>query len=91
MLSEVNKNFRYPDKNEQLKPGLQYEAEKLHLSPSHPLLCLCKDSVTECKNLPARVSATARQDIKSLLMGLYPGKFDFGAIKCSHLKVTEGR
>lgn len=81
MLSEVNKKFRHPDKNEQLKPDLQYEAEKLHLSSSHPLLYLCKNSMIWCKNLFATVSATAGQDINSLIVSLYFGKFDFGAIK----------
>lgn len=81
MLSEVNKKFGYLDKNEQLKPDLQYEAEILLFPSSQPLLCLCKDSVIQCKNLFATVSATAGQDINSLLMSLYCGEFDFGAIK----------
>lgn len=41
MLSEVNKKFSYADKNEQLKPDLQYEPVKLQLSSAYPLPRRC--------------------------------------------------
>lgn len=52
MLSEVNKKFSYADKNDQLKPDLQYEPVKLHPSSVQPLHRLCwRFHVRICHNL----------------------------------------